>query len=211
MRLTIIAGLLALLISCDDSEDFFKNQNTAPVLELLGANGYSNLVFDSLKLSINPSYDLRYSCIDDQKPPLDIKYNFILGQGSVNNINDSTFSIIPLVGNNVIEFTAMDCYNKQTKSTLNLFTFNNLLPVANIYFSYSDGVLNLDASGSYDMDASFGGEISMYEFTIGKIIIPYTQPILSITTDIKQITLLLVKVKDNDGDWSHEISNFINP
>lgn len=117
-----------------------------------------------------------------------------------------------------ILFKAADDNNKIKEAILDLNVFDNLKPTASLHIvvkpvekpaensrvlPMSEGGYScyLDASGSYDQDNKFGGEIVKYHFTInGKDIYTNDGEIkYSISRGTHTIT---VSVQDNDGAWS---------
>jgi hypothetical protein len=197
--------------SCDNREDYFIDVNKAPTLSLfknrVALEG--NTLSDSLKIGVPLS--LQYFIQDEEKIILQVSHEQ----------QKSTFE----VGNELINFTGVaegqdqvtlmvkDSFNEEAKFSITFTVFRNIAPVA-IFTIKKIGVSSpyeyeVDASASYDKDARFSGKITEYEYTLANY--KFSSPLSKIryvfgSAGQKQIR---VRVKDNSGDWSSQVSIYV--
>ncbi|MDW5298900.1 MAG: hypothetical protein SA378_02000 [Sedimentibacter sp.] len=209
----LIFALVAELFfpSCDNREDYFIDVNKAPTLSLI-KNGVvleGNTHSDSLKIGVPLS--LQYFIQDEEKIILQVSQEQ----------EKSTFE----VGNELISFTgvsegqalvtlmAKDSFNEKARFSITFIVFRNIAPIA-LFSVKKIGVSSpyeyeVDASGSYDKDARFNGKITEYEYTLANY--RFSSPLSKVryvfgSAGQKQIR---VRVKDNNGDWSSQVSQYV--
>jgi len=216
--------ILLLITSCLRVERI-EEMNTRPVLKI---NGQEEMVVDSVKMKggfIN--YDFELSVIDPDHNLESISYDVLAGDGSMlqNGLTIHEIQIeggqnVPLiyrpsrVGNHVMRFSAMDTFKQETSITLDLYAFENMLPIAQ--FELVEPVVKhdpleyqIDALQSYDPDKKYGGGISSYEYTFLGKIIELTENQIGIIFPETGTYDIGLRVKDNDGEWSqNKIKSF---
>jgi hypothetical protein len=197
--------------SCDSREDYFIEVNKAPVLTL-SKNGIEltgNTLADSLK--IGEPLSLNYNISDEEKISIQVSQD---GQLSTVDIGSELISFTGLnEGQNIVSLTANDSFGREAKFSFTFTIFRNIAPVA--FFTIKKiGVSSpyeyeVDASASYDKDARFNGKIVEYEYTLANY--KFSSPLSKIryvfgSPGQKQIR---VRVKDNTGDWSALVSEYV--
>ena len=197
--------------SCDNREDYFIEVNKAPVLTL-SKNGIEltgNTLADSLK--IGEQLSLNYIISDEEKISIQVSQD---GQLSTVDVGSELISFTGLnEGQNIVSLTANDSFGREAKFSFTFTIFRNIAPVA--FFTIKKiGVSSpyeyeVDASASYDKDARFSGKITEYEYTLANY--KFSSPLSKVryvfgSSGQKQIR---VRVKDNSGDWSSQISLYI--
>lgn len=207
-----ISGIILLLIffsSCNKREDYFHNINKAPTLTL--SNGLTS-ISDSVKIGWLP-FTTTYKLEDEEK--LTVKATQSKGPDNL-EITDNTITVYGITeGINNINVTAEDSYKTKALATIKLVVFRNVKPLAKITVAQEVGLSSyevyINAKNSIDIDSRFGGKIVMYEYRIGNNYLVQTElseiRYIFDTPGQKQIA---VRVKDNDGDWSDEVVQFIN-
>lgn len=102
---------------------------------------------------------------------------------------------------------------QEAKFSITFTVFRNIAPVAQFAVKKigvsSPYEYEVDASASYDKDARFSGKIAEYEYTLANYI--FSSPLNKIryvfgSAGQKQIR---VRVKDNSGDWSNQVSEYV--
>ena len=235
LNLIICILTAGMLFSCSDQEELFEKGNRIP--EIKFKNSESTLS-DSLKLSMKNSqklYTTKMSVSDLDRNIKEIRYTLKTGEGKIlidgeeqkggsidftkkEMTQDISISFEPsTVGYYLIEFTAVDLFDKSSTGRLELLGFQNVPPVANITVTpqpvRESRQFIVDASKSFDPDASFGGGIRWYRYRFNQVekitteskcnyIFPATQEGETGTWQIS------VSVQDNDGDWSKEVVDY---
>jgi hypothetical protein len=201
-----IAAIVSLVISCDDSKDFYTNNNKAPIIAIKkygDSNDFKTTINDSLK--INNDYKLEVYLSDDYSiKKLTINYlpdtfdgDFLL------NDNNSLIQITPKSVNLYpVQIICNDMYGKSDTAFLNLEVFKNLSPVASFEYSLMGDYLKLDFKGCYDLDEKYGGKIVQYELSVNDVIINTDKDVLYVDINPEETYILKLRVKDNDGAWS---------
>jgi hypothetical protein len=186
---------LSILTSCDNRFDFIPN--STPKIYFGGSETQVDLT-DSLKTGLNNSggrskgingqefYFLRLEGFDFEASIRNVQFRVLSGsaeifiqdqklEGPIPLNNGSVeIKIKPALGLNKIEFYTSDDVGETTAVFLNLFAFTNLKPVAKFKYLITkvDGnfTVQLDATGSHDLDSRFGGGITQYEYQINEIL-----------------------------------------
>ena len=200
--------ILVLITSCDKRKDFYEGQNIAPVIEMRkqGAPTFVTALNDSIK-KMFPNYNLELKIVDVETLTLNNSLTTSSDKFFVsNNIGLFTPDTTKL-GIHGIVFTTTDKYNVTTNAMATFTVFDNIPPVALFTTThtavYDPLQYNIDASGSFDGDAKFGGQIVKYQFTINTSYV--------VTTAFNNINYIFpstgnytisVRVEDNNGVWS---------
>ncbi len=199
------------LSSCDNRKDYFIEVNKAPTL-LLVKNGVvleGKTISDSLK--IGEPFSLRYFISDEEKIRIQVTQE---QQQSIVDIGSELISFTGVTeGQNLVNLTAKDSFKEEAKFSISFTVFRNIAPVA-LFSVKKIGVSSpyeyeVDASASYDKDARFNGKIVEYEYTLANY--KFISPLSKIryvfgSAGQKQIR---VRVKDNNGDWSNQVSQYV--
>jgi hypothetical protein len=208
--LFVLAGQL-FFSSCDNREDYFISVNKAPSLTLIknGVTLEGNTLSDSLKIGVPLS--LKYIIQDEEKIILQVsqeqsKSTFEVGNELISFTGSTE-------GQNVFSLSAKDSFGQEAKFSITFTVFRNIAPVA-LFTVKKIGVSSpyeyeVDASASYDKDARFSGKITEYEYTLANY--KFSSPLNKVryvfgSAGQKQIR---VRVKDNNGDWSSQVSQYI--
>jgi len=197
--------------SCDNREDYFIDVNKAPSLTLVinGVTLEGNTHSDSLKIGVPIS--LHYFIQDEEKLILRVtqeqpKSTFEVGSELISFTGASE-------GQNIFSLSAKDSFNEEAKFSITFTVFRNLAPVTQFAVKKigvsSPYEYEVDASTSYDKDARFGGKITEYEYTLANY--KFSSQLSRVryvfgSGGQKQIR---VRVKDNNGDWSGQVSQYV--
>ena len=197
--------------SCDNREDYFNDVNKAPSLSLV-KNGVAlegNTLSDSLKVGV-PLF-LQYFIQDEEKIKLQVlqdqqKSTFDIGSESISFTGQAE-------GQNIFNLFAKDSFGQEAKFSITFTIFRNMVPIAQFSIKKigvsSPYEYEVDASASYDKDARFSGKITEYEYTLANY--KFTSPLNKVryvfgSDGQKEIR---VRVKDNSGDWSSQVSQYV--
>lgn len=197
-----------LFISCNRI-DYFYTVNDIPVLNLSkDATNFSNTIFDTIKLNYSQNY--YYSIIDTNNCFLSFTQ---INDDSISVFSDHIFIKAMVTGNNIITFSATDIYKQKSLANINLYVFNNLLPIANLSLKknneYDELQIQIDGSLSFDSDKNFGGNIILYEYTINENIVLTKKPVINYIFQNSGQKSVSLRVMDNDSAWSNKINKFI--
>jgi hypothetical protein len=155
-------------------------------------------------------FPYKIECVDE----VELSYKVLTGNYTV-TIHDSYIEVrSSREGTGTIEFTGTSDLGKTGKLTMELRTFRNLRPVCKAIViptfdepnQYID--IEINASDSYDKDRRYGGYIVEYKYTIDGIDDPTITDKSRITQVLRSTGRrnIVVSCKDNDGDWSDDIS-----
>lgn len=209
MKNILFLAFFALLFSaCDDRDDYFAENNEAPMLKIL-VNGLEVQPDFADTIKLGHFYPVKCVFSDDK----DVSLTPFLASSSLNyfafsyNEVSKTLMLDGMAeGMATATICVKDSYGKETKQNL-VFTFiENLPPVAKVQVEpvglSGNREVQVNATASYDRDARLGGSIVLYEynldgytFTTPSGFISYIFP----TTGVKTIS---VRVKDSNNVWS---------
>lgn len=206
----VLAGQL-FFSSCDNREDYFISVNEAPSLSLV-KNGVAlegNTLSDSLKIGVPLS--LQYFIQDEEMLILQVsqeqpKSTFEVGNELISFTGATE-------GQNIFSLSAKDSFKEEAQFSITFTVFRNIAPVAQFSVKKigvsSPYEYEVDASASYDKDARFSGKITEYEYTLANY--KFSSPLSKVryvfgSAGQKQIR---VRVKDNSGDWSSQVSQYV--
>ena len=197
--------------SCDNREDYFIEVNKAPTLTLVknGVELTGNALADSLK--IGEPLSLHYNILDEENIRILVSQD---GELSTVDVSSELISFTGVTeGQNFVSLIAKDSFNEESTFLITFTIFRNIAPVA-LFTVKKIGVSSpyeyeVDASGSYDKDSRFNGKIIEYEYTLANY--KFSSPLSKIryvfgSSGQKQIR---VRVKDNTGDWSSQVSEYV--
>ena len=200
-----------IFTSCDNRKDYFINVNKAPRLTLVknGAELTGNSLSDSLKIGIPLS--LHYNITDEERIKLQVAQD---GQQSTINVGSELISFTGVTeGRDQVTLVAKDSFGESAEFSISFTVFQNIAPIASFTIKKigvsSPYEYEVDASASYDRDAKFDGKITEYEYTLANY--KFSSPLSKVryvfgSAGQKQIG---VRVKDNNGDWSSQVSEYV--
>ena len=219
MRITsiFILALSYLLSSCDNRENFLREANLPPKLELINSVG-GPATTDSVKLtlkSIKKFVEYKFT-VSGNKVDKIVFIKTVNGSGTLTTagitgdgertVPNGTYSILytpSAPGKTLIHLEAKDSFKNIKEAQVEVVAFQNLDPSANLILN-NIAILDpkeyeFDASGSYDRDRKFGGGISSYEFKIGTKKVLTNQPKVKWIFNSSGNYEIGVTVKDADG------------
>lgn len=215
-----------LLVTCDTREDFYKELNQAPVIEISSPvenfwvqdHAYKKLITDTIKSSVS-GYKLRVRLTDESGFYIIsaiLKNGFLkntktgeslAGEIQVtDNILDFDYTMLSL-GDHFLELKIKDKYGKEDMASVQLYSFTNWLPVTDFTITrtavLSSYEIQIDASSSFDADKKYGGGILQYEYKIDdQYQVVTNSNILNYIFASPGTYKIDVRVKDNDNIWS---------
>ena len=199
------------LSSCDNRKDYFIEVNKAPSLTLFknGVELTGNTLSDSLK--IGEPFSLHYFISDEEKIRIQVTQE---QQQSIVDIGSELISFTGVTeGQNLVNLTAKDSFNEEARFSISFTVFRNIAPVA-LFSVKKIGVSSpyeyeVDASASYDKDARFNGKIVEYEYTLANYKFSTTLSKVRYVFGSAGQKQIRVRVKDNSGDWSNQVSEYL--
>jgi hypothetical protein len=229
MKIILIILSLLFVYSCTYEEDLFESTKQAPTFYFIYNEKEFEGVTDSLKIPAveigkkTISFD---AVVSDKSSSLALTSEFIQGSG-VLKVNGDTlkqngnvhlgkgkfpFLFTPTrSGKHIIDLYISDLYGKSVKRRVEFTVFTNLNPVANLSINQirqnSTYEIEIDGSGSFDMDEKWGGKIQEYIFKIGS----YYEFRTTEFASIKHILpgpgsyVISLQVVDNDGGVSQPV------
>ncbi len=193
---------MAIFYGCTDYSDYFQSVNKDPLLSI---NSMSEL-YDTLKIGHKNQYNL--SVVDEEI----ITISFTQTEYDSLSINNSVLTVFAKgEGDNKITLSAMDSFNKEATAIMYLHTYVNLPPVAVLEISETSySGVKLDASKSFDKDYKYGGRIVRYYYNINGYLVEDNLSSINYIFESTGNKLIKLKVKDNEGRFSNEVSmNYI--
>ena len=175
--------------SCDNRKDYFIEVNNAPILSLVknGVELTGSTLADSLKIGEPISF--HYVITDEEKIRIQVTQE------------------------DQVTLLAKDSFGEEATFSITFTVFRNIAPVA-LFTVTKIGVSSpyeyeVDASGSYDKDARFNGKIVEYEYTLNNYTFSTTLSKIRYIFGSAGQKLIKVRVKDNTGDWSALVSEYV--
>jgi len=204
--LSIVLGLS--VFSCDNREDPYSDLNNAPQVKVMRLTDKeaSISVTDSVKLGMD--YSLKYILNDEENLNLTIEKSIAQDIVSLSNGNIVISGVTE--GTRNIKIKAEDSFGKTGEANIELYCFHNLRPVCKGIVSktgvLSENEVEINLSESFDQDNRWGGKVVTYEYKIQNNYIArnYLSSIKYIF-ESKGQKKIMVRVQDNDGDWSDPI------
>ncbi|MEP2469931.1 hypothetical protein [Ekhidna sp.] len=218
MRIFLI-GVVVVLIGCDSFEDRITEINSSPFFTVEGDTIMS--LSDSLKITRgNYSFSVELNDAEgnlkslavtggSSQGELRVNGSAVNGSIEIKELSSMTYSS-SASGKQEFAIEASDEFGESTSLEVELTAFSNLLPVAVVQIV--DPVIGseferlIDASGSFDQDARFGGDITKYEYTFLGTTVEISESSQTAIFPSAGTYQILVRVQDNDGEWSDLIS-----
>ena len=211
--ITIIFAMIVQLFftSCDNRKDYFIEINKAPTLSLVkdGVELTGKTLNDSLK--IGEPYPLYYFISDEEKIPL------LAIQDQGKDLVSIGSELITFTGVNEgqsrFSLLAKDSFGASVEFSVSFTVFRNIAPIASFTVKKigvsSPYEYEVDATASYDKDARFNGKIVEYEYTLQNYTFSSTLSKIRYIFGSAGQKLIKVRVKDNSGDWSNIVSQYV--
>ncbi|MEM6734659.1 MAG: PKD domain-containing protein [Bacteroidota bacterium] len=228
-----ILSLTALITACDDGVEFVRDLGERPQLTLLDSdinevneiNDRLKFPVTSIKDEIQVSYDFN---VRSEGEVVALVFD-IIGNGkivikedtlSTNTVDYNgeltTITFVPTeIGTSSIDLTVISNLGLSSEGkNISLDVFNNEPPEAS-FLIIERGInsnleYDLDASGSFDNDASFGGFISLYKWRIGEFEFSTTDAIVSWSFGAPGNYEIALIVEDSDGEESEEVVQVVS-
>ena len=116
-------------------------------------------------------------------------------------------------GQNMITLVAKDSFNEKSEFSISFTVFRNVAPVVSFLVTKigisSPLEYEVDASASYDKDTRFNGHVVEYEYTLQNYMFTTTLSKIRYVFGSSGQKLIRVRVKDNSGDWSESVSQYV--
>jgi hypothetical protein len=211
--ITITYTLIVQLFftSCDNRKDYFVEINKAPTLSLVknGVELTGNTLSDSLK--IGEPYSLHYNISDEEKVRIQILQD---GQQSTVDVGSELIIFTGVTeGHDQVTLVAKDSFGASAEFSISFTVFRNIAPVASFTVKKigvsSPYEYEVDATASHDRDARFNGKIVEYEYTLQNYTFSSTLSKIRYIFGSAGQKLIKVRVKDNSGDWSDIVSQYV--
>ncbi len=223
VQIILAFALTSLVPSClriNNIEDL----NSSPILVLDGIDSL-DVIMDSVKISEAnpyPYYDIKLTLKDVDDNISTVEYHLTVGGGNLfyqgSRIEEGSFSpdkggfmslkYEPLVvGEHELIFKVKDVFDLEDTGTLRLLSFGNIPPVAQLTLTKPDVQHDpleyiIDASGSYDPDARFGGGIAEYEYVFLGREVSLNKSSITVIFPEGGMYEISIRVVDNDVEWS---------
>ncbi|MEN5058898.1 PKD domain-containing protein [Sphingobacterium kitahiroshimense] len=118
-------------------------------------------------------------------------------------------SLIPKqIGLNHITFRLEDKFNEISEAKLNLFVFDNLLPIARFEAALSESdarEYTFNGATSFDQDHNFGGEVVAYEWNINGFIFTTAESVVKHVFERAGTYTIRLRVMDNNKAFSQVV------
>lgn len=225
--------IAAVLYSCDDSADYFQSINSPPHFEVIVGSKSGTFISDSLKMSDATNVFFKEIFLVYEDPNNNVQQlNISSTTGDVFLIQEDTILIDEFVvvndnesdsvklellsfteGIKQLRFELIDSYEQDSVAEVELFVFENIIPVAveTHVIDQTNGIINFDLSQSYDRDGIYGGTVVQYELNFNGETLLRNLPEFTVSySEDVDIYDYSVRVKDNNGDFSVTITDRIN-
>ena len=225
VKIIIVTAILgiAMLKGCQKTDPFEKfNRQPEVVIEKFNLAGQlsgqrTTRLTDSLKLDM--IYKMEISIDDEEIIKLDFECF------SVHKVYD--MQIMATTGNKALvtlktgksgvmelDFIARDSFGARGKASVRIEAFENIPPVAVMKVTKTGQLspyeILVDAANSFDPDKAYGGGIVRYKYKIGNDYeIQTTESRIKYILPGPGIRKIAVKVQDNEGAWSKEVTQEI--
>lgn len=223
VRAGLFLSLTLLMVSCFDTrDDFFDSLNSDPEIRLMNSLAKNDSVLvDSLKFhfksSVRYNVNLSVEDLNSNLKRLWIQEKVGRAEFMING-QPTLFFNRPTSGMMEVTFTPTelglhsfdvfveDNFGKRRRVNTSIVVFDNMPPSASFEMR-SRRILSsleyiIDASGSFDQDDSYGGEIVQYEYRIDGITFTTKESQLFHIFDTPGPHNVSVRVKDNNEVWS---------
>lgn len=196
----------------------------APIILINGAE----VLRDTMKFSLQPEYIFSFSVQDDQTERMleveNLQNGLLYFQGKIVNdaltnlsgITSGQFTFKALeAGEFNFRVNIKDPQGLSTAAVVQINMLDNLLPVAKLDLQQIDDPapyqIAINGLESFDQDARWGGKVMAYEYMVDEF---YTTE--SVRNKIEYIFpepgtyTIGLRVKDNDGEWSEQLTKQIS-
>jgi hypothetical protein len=116
-------------------------------------------------------------------------------------------------GQSRFSLVAKDSFGASVEFSVSFTVFRNIAPIASFTVKKigvsSPYEYEVDATASYDKDARFNGKIVEYEYTLQNYTFSSTLSKIRYIFGSAGQKLIKVRVKDNSGDWSDIVSQYV--
>lgn len=214
----IIFCFLVVLSSCLRI-DQIEQMNSQPIILI---NGQKSMIRDSMKLTNDGrQYQVKIRVEDPDFNQKSISFEILSGQGNVfqngistNEIQLDKFENLSLsygpnrTGTHILSFHADDAFEQSSSNNLELFVFDNFLPIARFELvkpaiQHDPLEYRIDASHSYDQDEKFGGGIILFNYTFLGKSVELTSEKIGVIFPEAGIYDIGLRVQDSDNGWSN--------
>ncbi len=216
----LLSGIV--LCACDNSLEVLKNLNEGPSFLF---NGQAiDLLEDSIKFNLG-GYGIPVIVSDVNDNIASLEYKVTNGSGVItkdggtlggNQIPLKDFNKSDLVfepggiGFHRVELMAIDDFGETASMALEVHVFYNINPVARVEIIKPPNTgpfeREIDASQSIDGDQEYGGGIVLYEYIFLGIRVETDKSKQTVIFPDNGSYQIVVRVKDNDGVWSDQVS-----
>jgi len=214
IKFCLVLSVLAVQLffsSCDNRKDYFIEVNKAPSLTIVknGVELMGNTLSDSLK--IGEPFSLHYFISDEEKIRIQVTQE---QQQSIVDVGSELISFTGVTeGQDQVTLNAKDSFGASAEFSISFTIFRNIAPVASFVVKKigvsSPFEYEVDATASYDKDAKFNGKIVEYEYTLNNYTFSTTLSKIRYIFGSAGQKLIKVRVKDNSGDWSDIVSQYV--
>src|SRR5664280_998651 len=214
IKFCLVLSVLAIQFffsSCDNRKDYFIEVNNAPILSLVknGIELTGSTLADSLKIGEPISF--HYVITDEEKIRIQVTQD---QQKSTVDVGTESITFTGLTeGQDQVTLLAKDSFGEEATFSITFTVFRNIAPVASFTVKKigvsSPYEYEVDASASYDKDARFNGKITEYEYTLANYKFSTTLSKVRYVFGSAGQKQIRVRVKDNNGDWSALVSEYV--
>lgn len=213
--------VLSLLFGACGHDDFYYNEDEAPVLTVFKSS-YSvsslsdNLLTDTVKVGAELRY--RYACSDVETLEPEVSFDVVPASCSCSVNGNELVFICKQPGIWEGNIVCYDIYKKPSVLNFKISSFENQAPTPKLKLSKVSTLdqfdVLIDMRDSFDGDAVIGGKVSMYEY----IVTSSDGNVFSVQTELPYMNYIfkgsgLQKVQgrvcDNDGVWSDWVTEYI--
>jgi hypothetical protein len=201
----ILMGLI--LASCDSREDVFAKWNEDPLITLF-KNGEEMMVLrDTVKMGYPLS--INYTVQDEEIIKLQYEENSSLSVTIKEG--DKRIEIRGIEeGEKELNLFCVDAFGRKASVVIELYSFLNMIPVASLKLEKITGLeVDIDARGSYDPDARFGGGILLYEYNVQGITNQSGSSRIKFVYGSSGTKTVKLRVMDNNNVWSSWVTEYI--
>lgn len=213
------------LCGCGDRKEMIRLIDSPPEITISKLNPTlgKEVITDSVRFYENPSffYNTKLLLSDKYKNIWKLNYNVSKGNAKVYydgkdlnltsirvDLDEILLSVSPRSKGNIsVDFIVEDRFSNTKQATLNLFVFDNLIPIAVVsakkFEQNSPLEYTIDANASYDQDANFNGAVVGYIFNIEGKSIQTTNPTINYIFPTQGTYNIELKVIDNNGAISN--------
>jgi uncharacterized protein (TIGR02145 family) len=213
-KFVVMLAFLALFLACNNRKEnwqvddlfsgFTLKKEAADSILYTYPDKFSLL--DTVKVGFTAKY--KYKMTKSAECTFKLNYNSAVATCSISTVtNEITYKASTATTNDVVSIDITDMWNRKKTITLSLTSKNNAAPITSAVISErfiaSGYEITIDASKSKDADASMGGGIVSYEYTIGNLPSVQTSSTIfkdTLTDRFKDIGIYSIKVKAIDNE-----------